>query len=799
MTTQITSQQYGQAILEHVENGSYPETEEIISGDLPPSALPEISELIEQAKEDVKSHIRKSSKTSAPDVDGWIAQAKQLSLDIQKSQEIAREVVNQAQQCEHLEAQVNDAASKVNLLNDEIAFNESLGAILEQLRSIQRMLDLVQRATLDENLLEAVTLLKQVDENSAILAVTRSSRVFRVLEAKITDLRTHIKGKVTESWNHRIVVDPAKACIQVRQETEGPSSDLSAQTVFHDMTLLIQFLRTEFPPSIYDPLARLLIPRLVSRLVSTWLASAVPENLDFMQEFGGTLSLVKQFGDTLENYRWPGKRELTKWRDSIPDIWLRKRKELSLDRVRTLLSQGLGTTKIVERTETQVLSPNDEVFASNSVGEDWNAGWSDEQTSPTAAKHFPHATEAVQSEDEEDVSAWGLDEKQPTATQGTPSSAGNEVEETDAWGWGDEDEDEDEETKTPQKANSIPNTTKVNGKSLPAQAAEREVTLTETYTITSLPKEILVIINQVISDAIRLETSDLASLPISQVASELLSLPGLILAMYRASSAISYSRHQSGQMFLYNDSIFLSSQLHNLDVEQTTASGRKVPSRTAYNLKLVGHISAIESFGKRAYAKEMESQRTIITDLLDGAQGFLHCTEHPFTGEADLAVASTVDRLRGLYKEWSKVLSHSALLQSLGSLLSTVINKIIIVIEDMSDISEPESQQLTTYCNRIATLEDLFRPVQSSEPDDKRSEHEIMPMTALYTSHWLKFQYLVNILESSLVDIKYLWTEGELGLEFDTEELVDLVVALFADSPHRRTAIAEIRGRRGVR
>lgn len=54
MPSHITSQQYGQAVLDHVQNGAYPDSEEVISADFPPSALPEVSKLIEQAREDVK-------------------------------------------------------------------------------------------------------------------------------------------------------------------------------------------------------------------------------------------------------------------------------------------------------------------------------------------------------------------------------------------------------------------------------------------------------------------------------------------------------------------------------------------------------------------------------------------------------------------------------------------------------------------------------------------------------------------------------------------------------------------------
>ena len=256
--------------------------------------------------------------------------------------------------------------------------------------------------------------------------------------------------------------------------------------------------------------------------------------------------------------------------------------------------------------------------------------------------------------------------------------------------------------------------------------------------------------------------------------------------MYRASAPSSYALNPSGNMFLYNDSLWLTERLQDL-------SRKHAPTR----LGLSADIQALTAFSKRAYGKEMESQRTILSDLLDGAQGFAQCTEPPFAQECELAISSAVDRLRDLHAQWAPILSHSALLQSLGSLLSTLIHKLIVDVEDMSDISEPESQRLTSFCNRVATLEDLFKPEARSGA--QRQDDETIPLTAVYTPGWLKFQYLANILESSLVDIKFLWEEGELNLEFNIDELVELIEALFADSEYRRRAIGEMRRVSGSR
>jgi centromere/kinetochore protein ZW10 len=242
--------------------------------------------------------------------------------------------------------------------------------------------------------------------------------------------------------------------------------------------------------------------------------------------------------------------------------------------------------------------------------------------------------------------------------------------------------------------------------------------------------------------------------------------------MFKAIASSFYSlKLNAGHIYLYNDSLYLAEQIRSL-------AGKHQLTR------LTADVEGLERFGKLSYSKEMQTQRTIVTDLLDGSQGFVQCSEQPFLRECENAIDATVDRIRGVFKEWQPILSHSALLQAMGSLLSSVINKVIMDIEDLSDISEAESQTLVTFCNKLSTLEDIFIP----EPGVGATS-----MAAVYVRNWLRFQYLINILESSLADIKFLWSEGELHLEFSAEEVIELITALFAESDHRRRTISEIR------
>ena len=54
MSLHISDHQYGQAVVDSIYNGSYPDSEEVVSGELPQSALSTILAQINQAREDVK-------------------------------------------------------------------------------------------------------------------------------------------------------------------------------------------------------------------------------------------------------------------------------------------------------------------------------------------------------------------------------------------------------------------------------------------------------------------------------------------------------------------------------------------------------------------------------------------------------------------------------------------------------------------------------------------------------------------------------------------------------------------------
>ena len=148
-----------------------------------------------------------------------------MSVDIQKSHEIAQDIVNQARQGEVLEGKVNDATSKVGLLNGELAFNKSLGATLERIQAVQRNLDLIQEAIWAGQLLESVDLIGQVEEGLKSISVPRSTRLAGVLGARVADLRNDVVEKLTDCWKAYVCVDSAKSSIKISFIANGMSPE----------------------------------------------------------------------------------------------------------------------------------------------------------------------------------------------------------------------------------------------------------------------------------------------------------------------------------------------------------------------------------------------------------------------------------------------------------------------------------------------------------------------------------------------------------------------------------------------
>ena len=797
----------------------------------------------------MQAEIRELSRQSALDVDGWISHAKQLQADILRSKQTAREIVQEAEAGKSLRAHVEDTSKKVNLLKKELDFNETLAGTLEQLQVVSGLLDSAQDAASEDELLQSLEKLDNAQGAMRQLETYESTRFAGVLQRRATQLQELLCGKLLDVWSKSIVcdyndgkltinsqpvgsplsvedlstalsslgllekvtsrlhkdldalvisprftvaADGAMRELNVEEEsiwTSGRVEDPTASSIVHDVRRLIDFLTQHLPQTVFDPLLGMILPSLMVQLIEG-LDSSLPTSLDTLQSYESTISDISALGEYIDTFHVaiPSDADLSEWVQRLPLSWMSKRREAALAAMRRSAYEDVKVKKSAERVETQMVAHDDVMVTSNQKDEDWNAQWADdadEEQQP--AKSQPVKTSA---EDEEDVSAWGLEDDGPNPEEETEdkSAAHDEDEaDADAWGWGDEagDKEDRPQAAEPPKPKDI-----ANGSAKASPPANREITLRETFTITALPDSILELIAQVLEDA---ETLTSPMFPVQQIASAapaLSSVPTLLLALYRATASNFYASDPAANMLLYNDTQHLITALK--EFVANIPPGHPLAKR----LRLDNEIRLLESFAKRAYGREMDSQRTILRDLLSSASGFTNCSAPINAREYQNTVQIVVDRIRDVDNTWKDVLSESARLQSLGSLLSTVISKItsdiLELADDPSGISEEQSKVLKGFCDQVSQLADVFEQTDPST-GEKRS------LVQVYTPDWFRFVYLGELLEASLADIKYLWTEGELALEFEMNEVIDLIQALFADTEYRRNAIRDIKNHGGGR
>ncbi|CAI4210289.1 unnamed protein product [Parascedosporium putredinis] len=64
-----------------------------------------------------------------------------------------------------------------------------------------------------------------------------------------------------------------------------------------------------------------------------------------------------------------------------------------------------------------------------------------------------------------------------------------------------------------------------------------------------------------------------------------------------------------------------------------------------------------------------------------------------------------------------------------------------------------------------------------------------------YAPSWLRLQYLSEVLQSNLNEVRYLWFESELSLYFSAGEVIDLVNVSFEANARSKEVIREIKER----
>ncbi|KAI0091457.1 Centromere/kinetochore Zw10-domain-containing protein [Irpex rosettiformis] len=534
-----------------------------------------------------------------------------------------------------------------------------------------------------------------------------------------------------------------------------------------------------------------------------------------------------------------GEKEIKAWAEGIAGHYERKRRVELLERAREIVLRdndetssfkaevntviqspppptGLPVTQI-DRTappEEEAWGFDGEEATDNEVSpaadeDGW--GFDEDASEETPAAVEPEQTSKETVEDSGDAWGWNDGDKEEEAVNGD----GDDDTDSSAWDdpWGDSTESTPDPTPAsstePAKAASrlerlsnkskstkigppiqspIPVAPPPPTPAMPSSMSKKQATepiqpvsatQTESYLVSNGMKELFGLVEETIREAADLMSSGIFSSYAtsgSQVGGTIglttVSILDLYRALYPVHAGAKLSNAAKWSLLFSNNCTWLGDEVARV------AHGSHVPKATA--TKLVESAGRLKEVGELWYEDTVDGECQKAEEVLAEAQGFTGTTDQDRYDECEAAVNQVLQNIRRFSQQIKPVLSKSRYYQAVGTVIDVALSRILSDVLALSDITAEESQKLGELCRIMNSLEGLF----VENPDLPSFVVDFVPS-------WFKFSYLSELLEASMVDISYLFEEGAL-VDFSIEELVNLVRALFADSPLRTNTINKL-------
>lgn len=157
------------------------------------------------------------SRENTFDADGWMSQAKQLHADIEHSRFTAREIVAQHENTKPLKAKVEDATAKVELVETEIAFNNTVTIALEESQRLNHRLEAGRVALRDGHITAAIETLEEVDETLKKDSLFTNTNIISILSENCMRLRQDIVEFLRMHWSEQVTIDKKNGEIQIKK------------------------------------------------------------------------------------------------------------------------------------------------------------------------------------------------------------------------------------------------------------------------------------------------------------------------------------------------------------------------------------------------------------------------------------------------------------------------------------------------------------------------------------------------------------------------------------------------------
>lgn len=188
----------------------------------------------------------------------------------------------------------------------------------------------------------------------------------------------------------------------------------------------------------------------------------------------------------------------------------------------------------------------------------------------------------------------------------------------------------------------------------------------------------------------------------------------------------------------------------------------------------------LKQIGNRAFVDSLQQQINQVEDIMKESGLTSLNTLETLEPRTEKSIRQCLRQQELLRTVWHKVLPYSDYNRSIGCILNYLCNCITNAVLKFEDISSEAGDQLV----------DIFKVILTRGPKLFTDPKDI----PIYVKNWYRFNELVFILSSSLIEICDRWTDGKgpLALQFKPEEVQKLIRALFQNTDRRAAVLARI-------
>jgi hypothetical protein len=138
---------------------------------------------------------------------------------------------------------------------------------------------------------------------------------------------------------------------------------------------------------------------------------------------------------------------------------------------------------------------------------------------------------------------------------------------------------------------------------------------------------------------------------------------------------------------------------------------------------------------------------------------------------------------------WRDTLPKELHKVTMGYLVNEVVQWMVQTAMEISDFGAEETDALNAIFSSLFPLARLF--IDVIDTSSSSGESDTKAACAKYVKYWIKFEDLADIFKLPMVDIVARYNDS--GFQFSRDEMIQLMLALFADTPKRKGCINSLR------